>query len=374
MRSLRAICLYAISLLALACAGNVDDSSLPILSVDKSDIDLADTREVVFIVKYNGEDVTSSSEIFDAATGQPLGSSVFAPSKEGSYSFYASYSGKSSNTVEVNVTDSAEKTGPVVNTRFDRHVAVFEFTGAWCINCPAGYTAMETAFQSPSLKKYAGNIHLMAFHSNVEGTDTLALSATQDVFNLCKELAPTDPVKVSLAFPSYAVDLRTANLLTTDGLPTFSPAIRSSFEDYPAHCGVAVSSRLDESGRNAEVTVKLTSEYDTEYRVVVLVVQDKIEGWQKTTLYPEGKSDYLHRHVVRRVVTSYRTTFTGERMADEAVIPAGKECVKSWNVELDSRWVLDNTEIYALALDERGRVNNMNVCSIKGGDSGYDLL
>ena len=67
MRSLRAICLYAISLLALACAGNVDDSSLPILSVDKSDIDLADTREVVFIVKYNGEDVTSSSEIFDAA-------------------------------------------------------------------------------------------------------------------------------------------------------------------------------------------------------------------------------------------------------------------------------------------------------------------
>ena len=135
-----------------------------------------------------------------------------------------------------------------------------------------------------------------------------------------------------------------------------------------------MSSRLDESGRNAEVTVKLTSEYDTEYRVVLLVVQDKIEGWQKTTLYPEGKSDYLHRHVVRRVVTSYRTTFTGERMADEAVIPAGKECVKSWNVELDSRWVLDNTEIYALALDERGRVNNMNVCSIKGGDSGYDLL
>ena len=374
MKSLRTICLSAISVVALSCAGNVDDSSLPMLSVDRSDIDLADTKEVVFTVKYNGEDVTSSSEIYDASTSQSLGSVVFAPSRAGSYSFYASYSGKSSNTVEVNVTDSSDESGPVVNTRFDRHVAVFEFTGAWCINCPAGYTSMETAFQSPTLKKYAGNIHLMAFHSNLEGTDSLALSATQDVFNLCKELAPVDPVKVTLAFPSYAVDLRTANLLTTEGLPTFSPSLRRSFEDYPAHCGVAVSSKLDESGKNAEVTVKLTSEYDTEYRVIVLVVQDKIVGWQKTTLFPEGKSDYLHRHVVRRVVTSYRTTFTGERMAEEAVIPAGEERVKSWNVELDSRWALDNTEIYALALDERGRVNNMNVCSIDGGDSGYDLL
>jgi hypothetical protein len=40
---------------------------------------------------------------------------------------------------------------------------------------------------------------------------------------------------------------------------------------------------------------------------------------------------------------------------------------------VDKRWVLENTQIYALALDQNGYVNNMNVCAFDGGDSGYDL-
>ena len=79
------------------------------------------------------------------------------------------------------------------------------------------------------------------------------------------------------------------------------------------------------------------------------------------------------KHVVRQVVTTYSGTFTGEKLTDDGRIAAGTEVSKKWTVDVDRRWVLENTEIYALVLDADGYVNNMNICHIDGGDSGYDL-
>ena len=178
-----------------------------------------------------------------------------------------------------------------------------------------------------------------------------------------------------LAYPSYSTDLRDSGLLTKDdnGVATLLPSLQSSFNDHPAHCGVAVSSVLNEDGTSADVTVKVKSGKGSAYRVVVLVVQNKIKGYQKTTDYPEGDPNYIHNHVVRKVVTTYGTTFTGEKLTDDGIISAGAEAEKTWTVEVDDRWVLEDTQIFALALDENGHVNNMNLCGIDGGDSGYDL-
>ena len=105
---------------------------------------------------------------------------------------------------------------------------------------------------------------------------------------------------------------------------------------------------------------------------MVLVVQDGITGYQKHGTYGE-LDDYVHNHVVRQVVTAYTDTFTGEKLTGDGVILSGEEASKTWALEIDSRWVLENTSVYALALDRNGYVNNMNVCQIDGGDSGYDL-
>ena len=72
-------------------------------------------------------------------------------------------------------------------------------------------------------------------------------------------------------------------------------------------------------------------------------------------------------------MTSYKGSFTGEKMTEDGIVAAGKEVSKEWSFEVDRKWVLENTEIYAIALDADGHVNNMNVCSIMGGDSGFDL-
>lgn len=355
MKLFRYIIAFACSAAVISCTGNVDDSSLPVLEVSDSEIDLAGETEAVFTVTYNGVDVTADSQIISSAEG--LTGSVFAPVAEGSATFYAEYNGMQSNQVTVNVINSNVK----VESKYDRHVSVFEFTGAWCVNCPEGYDKMMGTLSKPSLAKYKENIHICAFHSNLEGHDELAIPQTQDVFGLFK----------SLAYPSFATDLRDSGVLTSDGIGLFQPSLMASFNEYTPHCGVAVSSVVD--GGNADVTVTVDSEKTDEYRVVVLVVEDGIMAPQKSPNFPEGQKDYIHRHVVRKVVSSYSGTFTGEKITSDGQIPAGEQASKTWTVEIDSNWSLEKTEIYALAIDRNGYVNNMNLCSINGGDSGFDF-
>lgn len=358
MRVMRYISAVVSVVMLLSCSGNVDDSSLPVLEVSDVEIDLATETQAEFTVIYDGEDVTDES-VISSQTAQVQGR-LFIPDAEGTYSFVAQYAGKQSNEVAVSVIDSSPEK---VESKYDRHVCVVEFTGAWCINCPEGYDKMMGILSKPSMAKYKDNIHICAFHSDLEGTDTLAIPATQDLFRMFD----------GLAYPSFATDFRESGILTSDGISVFQPSIAASFNDWPAHCGVAVSSELDQSGMHAHVTAKVTSELTSEYRIVILVVQDRIKGYQKTPTWPEGQSDYNHSHVVRKVVTSYPGTFTGEKLTDDGRIASGSEVSRSWSVAIDSSWVIDDTEIYAIVLDSNGYVNNMNICAIDGGDSGYDM-
>ncbi len=362
MRFFRSIfALVSAAAVMVGCSGTVDDSSLPVLAVSDEEIDLATETEAEFTVTYNGQDVTAESEFFLNGSTAPYKGNVFTPEEEGSYSFHAEYDGKISNVVTVNVVDS----NPKVESKYERHVLLAEFTGAWCVNCPKGYTEMMGKLELPSMKKYRDFIHLCAFHSDVEGKDGLAIPATQDVFGLFK----------GLAYPSFVTDLRNVDghfgNLTEDGISNVQPSLIASFEDYPAHCGVAVSSDVNEG--KAKVNVKVASELTSVYRVVVLVVENGIVYPQKSPMYPDGQEDYIHNHVVRRIVTKYVNTFTGEKITDDGRITAGEEASGVWEFDVDGEWNLGNTEIYALVLDSRGYVNNMNHCPVDNGESGYKM-
>lgn len=339
-----------------SCSGNIDDSSLPVLEVSDAEIDLATESQAVFTVKYNGVDVTADASLVSDAEG--LQGNVYTPSEPCTAVFKAVYKGLESNEVTVTVINTEVK----IESKYDRHVLVAEFTGASCAFCPEGFDNMSLQLSKPAMASYKPNLHICAFHSEEMGKDTLAIPATMDVKDMFS----------GLDLPSYTIDLRDAGGLNTDGLAGFNTAIKASFQEHTPHCGVAVSSALSADRQSVEIQVKVASELTSEYRVVVLVVQDKIVGYQKHGNYGE-LDDYTHKHVVRQVVTEYVGTFAGEKITDDGKIAAGAEAEKSWSIPVDRRWVLENTEIYALALDKDGYVNNMNVCAIDGGDSGYDL-
>ena len=339
-----------------SCSGNIDDSSLPVLEVNDTEIDLATETQAVFTVKYNGLDVTAESSLVSSAEG--LVGNIYTPTEPSTAVFKAVYNGLESNEVTVTVINTDVK----VESKYDRHVLVAEFTGASCAFCPEGFDNMSLQLSKPAMAAYKSNIHIAAFHSEEMGKDSLAIAATMDLKSMFS----------GLDLPSYTIDFRDAGGLNSDGLAGFNTAIKASFQDYTPHCGVAVSSALSSDRKSAEIHVRVTSELTSEYRVVVLVVQDKIVGYQKHGTYGE-LNDYTHKHVVRQVVTEYADTFAGEKITEDGKIAAGDEVAKLWTIQVDKRWVVENTEIYALALDQNGYVNNVNVCALDGGDSGYDL-
>lgn len=348
----------AAALVLAACHGVDDSTSRPVLTVDDAEIDLAVESQAVFTVTLDGVDITSVAHINCRSNhAADIKDAVFTPKYEGEYKFTAVYGDAVSDPVTVMVVNSK----PQVNSKFRRHVCVMEFTGTWCAMCPQGFTTMNATLQSSD--RYKNYVHVIAMHDDDEYT----IAATDDFFAYCSDLC-----KGGLAYPSFTTDLRDANLLTGEGAAEFSKSLRTSFNDYGPYCGVSVSSALTDGGKKAEIVVGLESEFAADYRVIVFVVEDRVVGYQFGVQgYPDGQQDYLHRHVARELVTSYGPS--GEKLWENSNIPAGQEVRKTWTIDVDPAWNLEHTEIYAIALGADGFVNNMNVCHIDGGDSGYDL-
>lgn len=338
-------------LATLSCSGTIDDSvsDVPVLSADKTII-TADGKDVVtFTVTSAGVDVTSSSDVVCIETGSKLSKKTFTVSEPGTYTFKATYSGKESDIVTVVAEEKA-----VVVSAYARQVCIMEFTGAWCAFCPDGFTKLNMLLTGdPVYSKY---VHMVGLHSKSGGEDPMALDIVEKIYADFK-----DPSGSALAYPSFLTDLREAGGLTTN--IEAGKSIETSFNEYPAHCGVAVSSNI--VGSKAEVTVKLTSELTSSYRVTALVIEDRVRSPQKNGSMTVN--DYPHRHVLRAVLTSsYKGT-------DLGTVEKGKEVQKTFTADVNSEWNLENTYIYALGIDSYGYVNNMNVCQINGGDSGYEM-
>ena len=101
-----------------SCSGNIDDSSLPVLEVSDTEIDLATETQAVFTVKYNGMDVTAEATILSDAAG--LEGSGYTPTEPCTAVFKAVYNGLESNEVTVTVINTDVK----VESKYDRHVLV----------------------------------------------------------------------------------------------------------------------------------------------------------------------------------------------------------------------------------------------------------
>lgn len=247
--------------------------------------------------------------------------------------------------------DQPSKPDPDFESQFQKHIALWEFTGAWCANCPAGYTNMNFILSANSA--FTDYVHPMAFHSNTSDTDDLAIEATDKIM--------MDMNVTSLGFPSYVVDMHYGGSLV-EGV-NLKEHLYEAMEDNPAYCGVAVSSELTDG--NASVVVKIHSEIDAVWRCGVYVVEDKVKYYQKDGM--KEHENYTHRHVVREIVSA---TYRGDRIGN-GTAAAGTEVEKTYDVKVDQAWNLENTYIYVIAIDANGYANNLNYCLLNGGVSDY---
>lgn len=238
-------------------------------------------------------------------------------------------------------------------SRFVKQIALWDFTGAWCNFCPGGLR--NISFVLAANPQFADCVHTMAFHSDAEGVDALALP------DKMTDKIMTEMNLLSFGFPSFLLDLKIGGTLS-DG-STLSSDLNQIAEDYPVYSGVAVSSSVADG--KATVNATLFSEFDATWRIAVFVVENKIKYYQMDGM--QRKEDATHNHVVRQVVSS---SYRGDRLGQVA---ADAEMSKEYVFDIVPAWNLDNTYIYILSIDADGVVNNMNYCLLDGGEADYIL-
>ena len=233
--------------------------------------------------------------------------------------------------------------GPAVESRFERNVCVMEFTGQWCSYCPDGARILNMLASDI----YPGQFHILAFHND----DSFAISAEADLRNA---------FNIS-GWPAYVTDMRDSGELSGSGCRL---SIDKSLYETVTHSSVAVASVVADG--KCKVDAKLFSEKSMNYRMAAYAIEDRIVAYQTTSGNTKDE-DYVHRHVVRRMLSG---TIHGD---DLGVVSADQEKEHSFEFSIDPSWNLDNMTVAVLAIDESGHVNNMAECALNGGNVEYEM-
>ena len=325
-----------------SCHGQEDDSVLVQLIPSKLAITADGVDEVTFEVYYGANVVTAESMIALVSPAEQIwggrGVSSFKTTEVGEYIFKATYQDLESEEVRITA-------NPYVSdftSRFDRHICIMDFTGAWCSFCPEGYRTLESLILNP----YAGwdeIVTIMALHDGTGGKDPMAISVTNEIHN-----------SFGLpSFPAFVTDLRDGGLLT-ESFEKIRESLNASLDEYPAQCDVKVASSL--AGDALTVDVTLFAELAGEYRVSVWLVENNIVGPQK-----DGSADYTdwnHKHVVRTLLSAQ---WRGDKLG---ALDAETEGSKSYTYTLPAEWKKEDMTIVALAVTPDGYVNNVAECKL----------
>ena len=308
------VCMCCVGICWISCSGNSDDSEQTevILSVDKNTL-TADGKDIItFTVMHAGIDVTADAIIRSVMDGQTLDGNTFSTSKAGTYAFEASYGNYVSKLVTV-----VASAVPGTPSKFVKRICAMEFTGTWCAMCPAAMTIEQSSILS---RKFA-----------ISG------------------------------YPSCVVDMR-GTMGLSENYSVMRAIFNESLEEYPASCGVAIQSQYN---GQADVTVRITSEKDAEYRLILYAVENGLKYQQNDGgIY----RDYTHNHVVRKLLSA---TVDGDKLG---YIATGKESSRSYTVIMEEEWNAENLSFYALVTDENGYVNNLAVCKAIDGDADYEYV
>ena len=131
--------------------------------------------------------------------------------------------------------------------------------------------------------------------------------------------------------------------------------------------GDKVASEIRDYKRLREIDIPMPQMLDVDVEAE-RILKDYIQGDTVDVLVLEDRmeDDYYHQCVVRKMVSS---TIYGDNLGR---VPSGEETVKEYQIELDSSWNMAMTYVYALAMDEDGYVNNMQICLLDGGSADYE--
>lgn len=292
----------------------VEDGSL-VLKASTETITNSRFDEVSFTVAYNGKDVTAAAKIKENVTGVFVKGAAFTSENIGTYEFVASYDGKSSKPVNVEV---------IKDALFKKHLLMQEFTSNTCGNCVAMVNNINY-YQS----LYPERIEVMAYHGTMDEKhpDPMRVHAYMDVLTTAFNLH---------GYPTVVIDQAKVWSMSEAGADI-------DVKDYinkPGTVGIGISTKQDGNKLSIDVKVKATEIFEHQCRVAVVMVENKLISPQLEYYMDNGRKerwieDFEHNHVVR----VYLTDIWGD-MQEKGAIGRGKEWTKTYTYNFP-----DNSQI-----------------------------
>lgn len=217
----------------------------------------------------------------------------------------------------------------------ERQVLIEEFTGVRCVQCPAGSAEIETLLAIHGERLVAVSIHAGDFSPPFP--QSIHDFRTQEGDGLINLLGPP------ISYPSAVVNRRLfegENDLIL-GRNDWAGFIEQEKAVSP-RVKIALKPTFNELTRKLDVEVKLYPQEtiaETDVRLSLMLTESKIPDYQDT---PEGKvSDYVHKHVLRDMLTSY----LGDVVSEELV--PGVTVTKNYSIDLPAEWKEDDMKVVA---------------------------
>lgn len=220
---------------------------------------------------------------------------------------------------------------PVENQQ--RQVLIEEFTGVRCVNCPAGSEAIQTLLGIHGERLVAVSIHA-GFFSPPYPENQYDFRTTEGNSLLTYLGEP-------LGFPTAVVDrkLFTGEQDLQLGQSQWAGFIAEE-QTLPPSVKIGIEPDFNTNTRELKVKATLYVQEDIPYpdvHISVMITESNIADEQLT---PAGKNpNYVHRHVLRGMMTSYDGDPVTEFLAASVVI------TRDFTMMLPDSWVADNCHV-----------------------------
>lgn len=319
MKSFCSLLLIPMAALAAACSGNVDpegdDPEGPVtpytLSVDKDVIESDGKDAAVFtITDAEGVVLTGSGYIRNTSfcineTGEWFSGmvldkpNVFTSIEDGTYTVSAMYDGEMCAN-EVKVT-SQNRTA---YEKFHKNVAIYRFTGSWCMYCPDMTEALS------KVGDYTKD-HSIVFemHYNDEFTIDVLKNYAGDVYKF-----------KGFPYCRYSLDTESGDR-TRNAIESL---VKEQLVKHPARTGIKAESSV--SGNTLKVEVSVAASVSGEYDLAMAILKDKC--------YPSSPEAYeeVYNDVVVSISGNYYAMSSDASFSLDA--GAEKKITREWTSDI----------------------------------------
>ena len=244
-----------------------------------------------------------------------------------------------------------------LSTGYAKKMIAMQFTSVGCTYCPILAEAIKEVEAD-----YPGEIIPVAFHMDFGGyADPMTLSMNSKFY---------DKVTTGEGLPMFALNFRKSSQHITNEYAKIVSEIKYQAEQWPAVCGVAISTSYDASARSVEVKARFKSDVAGTFRYHMFLVEDGVESYQ----IGADEDTYIHNNVLRAVAGD---NVLGSKLNSGEILEPGKEyeVVKTMTVGQD--WNAENMRVVVAMLDsdDEGKTfccNNANECDL-GKSADYCL-